>query len=131
MGTTIEEAIDCSIQTQADVASRRGLHALAINQDTVRNTRLTGRDLFKELEAGEDVRIAVMTPAMLNEADMKALLRWARRNLSKRLHLPAETCGVIWAAATAIATPAEAVSMVAALGFHPNKYINARYSVGT
>ncbi|KAK7015984.1 hypothetical protein R3P38DRAFT_2415677, partial [Favolaschia claudopus] len=56
-------------------ASRRRLHALAINQDTVRNTRLTGRDLFKELEAGEDVRIAVMTPAMLNEADMKALLR--------------------------------------------------------
>ncbi|KAK7059355.1 P-loop containing nucleoside triphosphate hydrolase protein [Favolaschia claudopus] len=141
------------VEQQADVASRRGLRALAINQDTVRNTRLTGRDLFKELEAGDDIRIAVMTPAMLNEADMKALLRrpsfinsvrWLSIDeahlvghdgifqsgyislLNMRVRL---NSSVIWAAATATATPVEALSMAAALGFHPNKYINARYSV--
>ncbi|KAK6966464.1 P-loop containing nucleoside triphosphate hydrolase protein, partial [Favolaschia claudopus] len=63
------------VEQQADVASRRGLRARAINQDTVRNARLVGRDLFKELEHGDDIRMAVMTPSMLNESDMKTLLR--------------------------------------------------------
>ncbi|KAK7021543.1 hypothetical protein R3P38DRAFT_2533465 [Favolaschia claudopus] len=49
------------VEQQADVASRRGLRALAINQDTVRNARLAGRDLFKELDAGDDIRMGVMS----------------------------------------------------------------------
>ncbi|KAJ7689946.1 P-loop containing nucleoside triphosphate hydrolase protein, partial [Mycena rosella] len=63
------------VEQQADVASRRGLRALAINQDTVRDARLAACDLFKKLEKGEDVRMAVMTPSMLVGHEMKALLR--------------------------------------------------------
>ncbi|KAK7002047.1 hypothetical protein R3P38DRAFT_2557363, partial [Favolaschia claudopus] len=45
------------VEQQAEVASRRGLRVLAINQDTVRDARLVGRDLFKELAEGDDVRM--------------------------------------------------------------------------
>ncbi|KAJ7314641.1 hypothetical protein DFH08DRAFT_821302 [Mycena albidolilacea] len=60
---------------RAEVASRRGLRALAINQDTVRDATLAERDLFKELAERDDVRMGVMTPKMLLEKDMTVLLR--------------------------------------------------------
>ncbi|KAJ6610478.1 hypothetical protein B0H10DRAFT_1953830 [Mycena sp. CBHHK59/15] len=65
----------CSSFFLADVASRRGLRALAINQDTVRDARLLRRDLFKELAEGDDVRMRVMTPSMLLGSEMNVLLR--------------------------------------------------------
>ncbi|KAK7058204.1 P-loop containing nucleoside triphosphate hydrolase protein, partial [Favolaschia claudopus] len=141
------------VEQQADVASRRGLRALAINQDTVRDARLAGRDLFKELGAGDDVRMAIMTPSMLNETDMKSLLhrpqfvnsvRWLsideahlvvqegifKNGYASLLNLRVRlNSSVVWVAATATATRAEALSMAVALGFHSDTYINARYSV--
>ncbi|KAJ7451710.1 P-loop containing nucleoside triphosphate hydrolase protein [Mycena galericulata] len=141
------------VEQQADVASRRGLRALAINQDTVRDARLSGRDLFKELAEGEDVRMGVMTPSMLNGPEMTALLRkpefvnqvrWMsideaqlveqegifqngyRSLLRLRVRLNSAT---IWAAATATATPSGAITQAMGLGFAPGRYTNARYSV--
>ncbi|KAJ7773883.1 hypothetical protein B0H16DRAFT_1362819, partial [Mycena metata] len=63
------------VEQQAAVASSRGLRALPINQDTVRDAKLGGRDLFKELAEGNDVRMGVMTPHMLMQPEMRALLR--------------------------------------------------------
>ncbi|KAJ7320908.1 P-loop containing nucleoside triphosphate hydrolase protein [Mycena albidolilacea] len=141
------------VEQQAEVASRRGLRALAINQDTVRDAALAGRDLFKELAERDDVRMGVMTPKMLLEKDMTALLRkpafarlvrWVsvdeahlvkqegvfqegyRSLLLLRIRLASDAT---WCAATATATPAEALSIARDLGFHPGKYVNARYSV--
>ncbi|KAJ6481318.1 P-loop containing nucleoside triphosphate hydrolase protein [Mycena vitilis] len=141
------------VEQQADVASSRGLRGLAINQDTVRDARLAGRDLFKELAEGDDVRMGVMTPHMLMEADMRALLRkpeftnlvrWFPIDevhlveqdgvfkagysslVNMRVRLPSST---IWIAGTATAPPKHAISIAKALGFRDGDYINARYSV--
>ncbi|KAJ7637933.1 P-loop containing nucleoside triphosphate hydrolase protein [Mycena polygramma] len=141
------------VEQQAEVASRRGLRALAINQDTVRDARLAGRDLFKELANGDDVRMGVMTPKMLFEADMSALLRntafidsvhWVsidEAQLVKQegifqagyesllyLHIRLQR-STTYALATATAPPLAALSMAKALGLHPGQYTNARYSV--
>jgi superfamily II DNA helicase RecQ len=131
---------------QVEVASHRGLHALTINQDRVRDAALAGRDLFKELAERDDVCMGVMTPKMLLEKDMTVLLRnptfarlvhWVSINeallvkqegvfqegyrslLLLRIRLPSNAT---WCAATATATPAEALSIANNLGFHPNKY---------
>ncbi|KAJ7183812.1 P-loop containing nucleoside triphosphate hydrolase protein [Mycena filopes] len=141
------------VEQQAEVASRRGLRALAINQDTARDASLAGRDLFKELAEGDDVRMGVMTPKMLLETEMAALLRkpafaklvrWVsvdeahlvkqdgvfqdgyKSLLLLRIRLPRDA---LWTGATATATPTEALSIAKDLGFHPGKYVNARYSV--
>ncbi|KAJ6544426.1 P-loop containing nucleoside triphosphate hydrolase protein [Mycena capillaripes] len=141
------------VEQQADVASRRGLRALAINQDTVRDAKLSGRDLFKELAEGDDVRMGVMTPQMLMETEMKGLLRKADfvnlvrgvsideaqlvgqdgvfksgyvSLLNMRVRLNNST---VWVGATATATPAGAIALAKALGFRSGHYTNARYSV--
>ncbi|KAJ7307865.1 P-loop containing nucleoside triphosphate hydrolase protein, partial [Mycena albidolilacea] len=138
---------------QQVLASRRGLRALAINQDTVRDARLAGRDLFKELANGDDVRMGVMTPKMLFEADMTALLRsdafvdsvrWVSIDEAQLvrqegvfqagyksllfLHVRLNR-STTYALATATAPPAAALSMAKSLGLHPGQYTNARYSV--
>ncbi|KAJ7195397.1 P-loop containing nucleoside triphosphate hydrolase protein [Mycena rebaudengoi] len=143
------------VEQQADVASRRGLRALAINHDTLRKAaiQVPRRDLFKELCSGDDVRMAVMTPKMLFGPEMTALLktpefvnlvRWMSIDEAQlvqqegifqagykslptlRMRLNSST---IWCAATATATAAEALEMGQRLGFHRGYYINARYSL--
>ncbi|KAK7063962.1 P-loop containing nucleoside triphosphate hydrolase protein [Favolaschia claudopus] len=141
------------VEQQAEVASRRGLRVLAINQDTVRDARLAGRDLFKELVEGDDVRMGVMTPKMLCEAEMTALLkkdafvnlvRWVsidEAQLARQagvfqagykslvylhIRLPKST---VYTLASATAPPAEAVLIAKSLGLQPGTYKHARYSV--
>ncbi|KAK6995702.1 P-loop containing nucleoside triphosphate hydrolase protein, partial [Favolaschia claudopus] len=141
------------VEQQAEVASRRGLRALPINQDTVRDARLAGRDLFKELAEGDDVRVGVMTPKMLFESEMTALLksstfsskvRWVsidevqlvrqpgvfqagyKSLVYLHIRLPSST---LYALVTATAPPAEAIAIAKSLGLHPGKYKNARYSI--
>ncbi|KAJ6479384.1 hypothetical protein DFH09DRAFT_807850, partial [Mycena vulgaris] len=62
------------VEQQAEVASARGLRALAINEDTVREAALEKRDLWKELTGGDDVRVAIMTPQMARGKHMQQLL---------------------------------------------------------
>ncbi|KAK7027150.1 P-loop containing nucleoside triphosphate hydrolase protein [Favolaschia claudopus] len=141
------------VEQQAEVASRRGLRVLAINQDTVHDARLVGRDLFRELAEGDDVRMGVMTPKMLCETEMTALLRkaafvnlvrWvsiaevqlvrqagvfqAGYNSLVYLHirLPKST---VYTLASATAPPAQAVIIAKSLGLQPGTYKHARYSV--
>ncbi|KAJ7622792.1 hypothetical protein DFH06DRAFT_1143124 [Mycena polygramma] len=117
------------------------------------DTRLARRDLFKELAEGDDVQMGVMTPCMLMEVDMRALLRkpefvklvhWFPIDevhlveqdgvfkagyislLNMRVRPPSTT---IWIAGTAMAPPKNAIVMAKALGFRDGHYINARYSV--
>lgn len=61
------------------------LRALAINEDTLRLARDQSRDLWEEIRSGDDVRLAVVTPWMMNselvgrllqDDKMKPLLRW-------------------------------------------------------
>ncbi|PCH37256.1 nucleoside triphosphate hydrolase protein, partial [Wolfiporia cocos MD-104 SS10] len=135
-------------------ASKAGLRAIAINEDTLRTAQLDQRDLFKEIAAGDDVRVAVMSPQMFSGIRMHAFLRIAenRRNVRwlmvDEAHLVDEESTVwyqpyrsiqtmrarlgsntIWAAVTGTATPARAASITSALGFRQGCYVNARYSV--
>ncbi|KAF8150293.1 hypothetical protein K438DRAFT_1441838, partial [Mycena galopus ATCC 62051] len=50
------------VEQQVEVASERGLRALPINEDTVREAALVKRDLWQELSSGDDVRVAIITP---------------------------------------------------------------------
>ncbi|KAK7000494.1 P-loop containing nucleoside triphosphate hydrolase protein [Favolaschia claudopus] len=142
------------VEQQAEVASDRGLRALAINEDTVREAALGKRDLWRELKSGTDVRVAIMTPQMargkrmqqlLNLPLFAALIRWVsvdeahlidqREGVFKnpymglsilRVKLPSTTT---WIAVTATAPPERATCIAKKLGFKADSYINARYSV--
>ncbi|KAI0687974.1 P-loop containing nucleoside triphosphate hydrolase protein [Cytidiella melzeri] len=133
----------------AGVASTRGLHALAINEDTVRDT-----DLFKDLATNGGIRVGVMSPQMLRgqrmsrflaSVEQKEAVRWM---MVDEAHLTCEDSGgwrtayteikfmrarlfsrTVWAAFTGTSTPQEALRMARHLGFKPGHYINARYSV--
>ncbi|KZT06052.1 uncharacterized protein LAESUDRAFT_632291, partial [Laetiporus sulphureus 93-53] len=63
-----------SIQ-QSESARRVGLRAIALNEDTVRDAYYDKRDLYDELQNGEDVRIAFLSPQMLAGERMMKLLR--------------------------------------------------------
>ncbi|KAH9943979.1 P-loop containing nucleoside triphosphate hydrolase protein [Amylocystis lapponica] len=140
---------------QAAVACSRGLRALAIDQDTVREAYHTKRrDLFAELATGDDIRIGIMSPQMLQSEEMqkmlglpkvKALIRWF---FIDEVHLLCELSGdwhtayqavkymrvhllpsTIWAAIAGTATPDHARAIALDLGFRPGLYVDARYSV--
>lgn len=140
---------------QAHVATSRGLYALAINEDTVRAASYSKRDLFKDLaEAESSIRVGVMSPQMLRGSRMARFLDSVKKNKSVRwmmvdeAHLAAEGndgwrvayttlkfmrarlfSHTIWAAFTGTATPVEALRIGKSLGFRPEGYINARYTV--
>ncbi|KAJ6563534.1 hypothetical protein B0H10DRAFT_1966046 [Mycena sp. CBHHK59/15] len=108
-----------------------------------------GRDLFKELINGDDICMGVMTPKMVFEADMTALLRsdafidsvrWVSIDEAQLvrqegvfqagyksllfLHVLLKHF-TMYVLATAIALPVAALSMVKSLGLHPGQYTNA------
>ncbi|KAJ6549418.1 P-loop containing nucleoside triphosphate hydrolase protein [Mycena vulgaris] len=142
------------VEQQAEVASARGLRALAINEDTVREAALENRDLWLELMRGSDVRVAIMTPQMvkgkhmqqlLNSPAFVALVRWVSIDeaqlvnqqdgvfaagylslSSLRVKLNDST---VWVAATATATTEQAPVMARKLGFKTGAYIDSRHSV--
>ncbi|KAK6966698.1 P-loop containing nucleoside triphosphate hydrolase protein [Favolaschia claudopus] len=142
------------VEQQSEVASDRGLRTLAINEDTVREAALIKRDLWRELNSGTDVRVAIMTPQMvrgkrmqqlLNSSAFAALIRWVSVD---EAHLVDQRGGVFsapyaglsilrvklpstatWIAVTATAPPERAVHMAKKLGFESGAYIEARYSV--
>ncbi|GJF00722.1 DEAD/DEAH box helicase [Phanerochaete sordida] len=131
-----------------------GLRTLAINEDTVRSASLLGRDLWAELAAGDDVRVAVVTPwmiasdrlyALLRDAKFKNAIRWLDIDevhlcleklsvwskpyealQSLRTRLPSST---VWAVFTGTATIKETRIIASGLGFAPGTYVDARYSV--
>ncbi|PCH41838.1 nucleoside triphosphate hydrolase protein, partial [Wolfiporia cocos MD-104 SS10] len=135
-------------------ATKIGLRALAINEDTLRTAQYENHDLFKELAAGKDVRIAVMSPQMLSGERMNSFLRTASNKRQIRwfmvdeAHLVDEestlwlepyrgikmmrarlVSGTIWAAFTGTATPSCSLAIAAGLGFRRGHYVDARYSV--
>ncbi|KAJ7278257.1 P-loop containing nucleoside triphosphate hydrolase protein [Mycena rebaudengoi] len=142
------------VEQQADVATARGLRALAINEDTVRDAAHEKRDLWAELVRGDDVRVAIMTPQMalgrkmqqlLNSPAFVALIRWVSvdeaglidqkngvfaphylRLSILRVKLLTSTQ---WTAATASATTERAPIMAKKYGMKPGAYVDARYSV--
>ncbi|KZT03556.1 uncharacterized protein LAESUDRAFT_761893 [Laetiporus sulphureus 93-53] len=63
-----------SIQ-KSESARRVGLRAIALNKDTIRDAYYDKRDLFDELQDGEDIRIDFMSPQMLAGECMIKLLR--------------------------------------------------------
>ncbi|KZT04898.1 uncharacterized protein LAESUDRAFT_760650 [Laetiporus sulphureus 93-53] len=63
-----------SIQ-QSESARRVGLRAITLNEDTVHDAYYDKRDLFDELQNGEDIRIAFLSPQMLAGEHMKKLLQ--------------------------------------------------------
>ncbi|KAJ7874113.1 P-loop containing nucleoside triphosphate hydrolase protein [Mycena leptocephala] len=142
------------VEQQAEVAAARGLRALAINEDTVREAALVKRDLWLELTRGDDVRVAIMTPQMVQGRRMQELLnspafvdlvRWVSideaglvgqkegvfaapylRLSMLRVKLNDST---VWVAVTATATTERAPIMARKLGFRPGGYIDRHYSV--
>ncbi|KAJ7691531.1 P-loop containing nucleoside triphosphate hydrolase protein [Mycena rosella] len=141
------------VEQQAEVATARGLRALAINEDTVREAALEKRDLWLELMRGDDVRVAIMTPQMvkskrmqqlLNSRDFVALVRWvsidegqlieqkdgvfAAGYLSLSILRFKLNSSAVWIVVTATATKARAPVMAKKFGFKPGAYIDARYS---
>ncbi|KAJ6628449.1 P-loop containing nucleoside triphosphate hydrolase protein [Mycena sp. CBHHK59/15] len=142
------------VEQQAEVASARGLCGLAINEDTVREAALAKRDLWLELTRGEDVRVAVMTPQMVQGRHMQQLLnspafvnlvRWVSIDeaglvdqkegvfASGYLSLPLLRVklndSTIWTAATATGTVARSPIIAKKLGFKTGAYVDARYSL--
>ncbi|KIM45746.1 hypothetical protein M413DRAFT_24878 [Hebeloma cylindrosporum] len=142
------------VEQQAQVAQKHNLKALVIHEDSVRDAKLHGRDLFEELASSSGIVVGVMTPQMLQGFRMKNLLkgrefkdsvRWV---LIDEVHLVDEEAGTFlmvyksiaifrsllnstttWAAVTATATPERAVEMAKQLGFQPGHHVNARYSI--
>ncbi|KAK7695974.1 hypothetical protein QCA50_000614 [Cerrena zonata] len=140
-------------EQQADVATKRGLFALAINEDTVQDAYYKGRNLFQELVKASGIRAAIMSPQMLQSSNLssliddvtfRALVRWF---LIDEIHLADEDSGdwkaaylplkymrqrlrpsTIWAGFTGTATRSATTRITSALGF-PHDYVNARYSV--
>ncbi|TFK39191.1 P-loop containing nucleoside triphosphate hydrolase protein [Crucibulum laeve] len=142
------------VEQQAEVASRNGLRALAIHEDTVREAHLEGRDLFNELIGGQGVSVGIMSPQMLLSPRLRKLIRnpgikdAIRWMLIDEAHLVDETSGTflvayraivtmrallsshtVWAAVSGTATPSRALAIAKKLGFQPDHYVNARYSV--
>ncbi|KAJ7116292.1 P-loop containing nucleoside triphosphate hydrolase protein [Mycena filopes] len=142
------------VEQQAEVATARGLRALAINEDTVREAALVKRDLWLELTRGDDVRVAVMTPQMAQGRRMQQLLnspsfvnhvRWVsideaglvdqKEGVFAAHYLRLSTLRVklndstVWVAVTATATTERAPIMARMLGFRPGAYVDRRYSV--
>ncbi|KAF7789319.1 hypothetical protein EIP86_000263 [Pleurotus ostreatoroseus] len=138
----------------AQIASRCGLRALAINEDTVRSAYYENWALFNELADGKDVRVGVMSPQMLQSERMVKLLGNSKFKKSTRwilideAHLADEQSGTwrvsykllqtlnarllpstVWCAVTGTATPKRAVKIVSSLGLQSGSYVNARYSV--
>lgn len=130
-----------------------GIRSLAINEDTVRDALYDNRDLFRELATGQDVRLAVMSPQMLQSERMQKLIgsqtfknevrgvqideahlldeetgEW-RVSYATIKHLRPRLPGAVWAAVTGTATPSRALRIARGLGFQSGHYINARYSV--
>ncbi|KAJ7069167.1 hypothetical protein C8F01DRAFT_1077795 [Mycena amicta] len=139
---------------QADVATARGLHALAVNEDTIREAALEKRDLWAELLNSKGVRVAVMTPQMVLGKKMQQLpnsrafvasirwvsideaqlinqldgvfARWYLRLSCLRVKLNPST---VWAAVTATAAEKHVASMAKKLGFKAGAFEYAPYSV--
>ncbi|KAJ7877153.1 hypothetical protein B0H13DRAFT_2253331 [Mycena leptocephala] len=63
------------VEQQAEVATARGLRALAINEDTVREAALVKRDLWLELTRGDD-----RMQELLNSPAFVDLVRWVSTN---------------------------------------------------
>ena len=55
-----------------------GLRALAINEDTLRSAHYEQRDLFRELLAGNDVRV-ILTRMDMSEGLLQQLRRFCHR----------------------------------------------------
>ncbi len=136
------------------MAVSRGLTALAINEDTLREAFYEKRDLFDELASGEGIRVGVMSPQMLRGPRMSRFLgsieqqqavRWMMVDEAHltceeadgwraayaairymRARLPETT---VWAAFTGTSTPAEAQQIARNLGYKPGAFVNARYSI--
>lgn len=125
---------------------------MAITHDTVRQP---GVNLFAELGHGDDIRVAVMSPQMLSSGEgiasclkqtaFKTQVRWM---LIDEVHLFADETSIFngpykalapmreilphetqWTAVSGSITPAQALEVGKALGFHPGHYINARYNL--
>ncbi|KAF8193517.1 P-loop containing nucleoside triphosphate hydrolase protein [Mycena galopus ATCC 62051] len=142
------------VEQQAEVATARGLRALPINEDTVREAALERRDLWAELVRGKDVRVAIKTPQMalgkrmqqlLNSPAFVTLVRWVSvdeaglidqkdgvfaswycRLATLRVKLLTSTQ---WTAATASATKERAPVMARGYGMRPGAYFDGRYSI--
>ncbi|GBE78861.1 P-loop containing nucleoside triphosphate hydrolase protein [Sparassis crispa] len=139
---------------QETVANSRGIRALAINEDTMREAYHNNRDLLAELVSGEDIRLAIMSPQMLRSKRVRSLLsQQAVKSLVcwffvDEAHLVDEQSGewieifksiktmrailsarTVWAAFTGMATPSRTLVLAENLGFQPGHYVNARYSV--
>ncbi|EIN10568.1 P-loop containing nucleoside triphosphate hydrolase protein, partial [Punctularia strigosozonata HHB-11173 SS5] len=141
-------------EQHAKSATSRGLYSLCLNEDTVRDARDTGQDLFKEAFESPGIRVISISPQMLqhqrinqylSQATFKRQIRWffvdeaqlvnqqfgewctayrALKHMRARLFT-----SVTWAAVTGTATHSEAAIIRKELGFHPSSFVNARYSI--
>ena len=59
---------------QAAVAKSRGLFALAINEDTIHDAYYEGCNLVQELVKATGIRVAIMSPQMLQSVAMSSLI---------------------------------------------------------
>ncbi|KAI0688637.1 P-loop containing nucleoside triphosphate hydrolase protein [Cerioporus squamosus] len=146
--------VPTKILTEQQTFASYGLRALAINEDTLRRARYSNRDLLSEIAAGEDVCIAVVTPWMLKNDKLQAIIsskirpaiRWflmdeihlANRNdptvwleayqaaVFMRSRLSSRTT---WAGFTGTATLAETRAISRDLGFRPGYFVDARYTL--
>lgn len=126
---------------------------MAINEDTVHDAYYEGRNLLQELVKATGIRVAIMSPQMLQSGAMnslidvsefRALVRWF---LIDEIHLADEESGdwkmaylplkymrqrlrpsTIWAGFTGTATHSATARITSLLGF-PHDYVCARYSV--
>ncbi|KAH9942868.1 P-loop containing nucleoside triphosphate hydrolase protein [Amylocystis lapponica] len=141
-------------EQQAETACSRGLRALAINQDTVRKASRAKpkRDLFQELASGDDVRLGIMSPQMLQSDRLEKILsnpktkrlirwflidevhlllatgtQWITAYASVKYMRPCLSSSTIWGAITGTATPTDARIIAFDLGFR--NHVNARYSI--
>ncbi|KAF5320284.1 hypothetical protein D9611_011330 [Ephemerocybe angulata] len=135
-------------------ATRVGLNAVSVTEDTLREADLSGVDLFKVLTLPGRVRLAIMSPQMLRSERFNA---WIRANAiqkalrwmlideahlvlekSSTFHLPYISIvlmrtripsSVVWCAVSGSITVENTPAAATLLGFRPGHHVNARYSL--
>ncbi|KAL0574505.1 hypothetical protein V5O48_007455 [Marasmius crinis-equi] len=139
-------------EQQTQTATHYGIKTFALTEDTIREAKLEGHDLVKELWSSDGIRLAVMSPQMLGSTNItfyidrptfRKRVQWMfvdevhlfddqsstfqipyRSIAAARLRLDS---GTIWAAATGTITEERALAVASELGFQRGHYFYRRY----
>ncbi|KAH6913288.1 P-loop containing nucleoside triphosphate hydrolase protein [Coprinopsis sp. MPI-PUGE-AT-0042] len=139
-------------EQQETTATKIGIKAFALTEDTVRDAKIKHIDLFRQVASLLGIRLAIMSPQMLQgerfnswlkERSTRAQIRWflideahLAREEAGPFHRPYKGIGVyrtrvrpetVWCAVTGTITQPATTTASNRLGFRKGAFVNARY----